>query len=331
MTEAKQPPLMKAWVCPAYGSPDVLVLSERPRPVPRSDEILVRVRATTVSSGDSRVRAARFPWGLALLARLGLGITGPRKPVLGVDFAGTVEQVGADVDRFQPGDAVMGMNGMAMGCHAGYVIVKATGAVAGKPPSLSFAEAVSLCFGGTTAMHFLRKAGLAAGERIAVIGASGAVGSAMVQLARHRGARVTAITSGRNADLVTGLGAHDVIDYTDGSAARQTATYDVIADTVGATTFRQALPQLEADGRFLAISTDLPGMLARRAGTKRSISGVAAERAEDVAELARLAGEGVLKPVIDSEFPFDRLPEAHALVDSGRKRGSVVVVIDAAE
>lgn len=321
---------MSAWICRAYGGPDVLVMERRPRPVPRADELLVRVHATTVSSGDARIRAARFPRGMALLARLGLGITRPRKPVLGVDFAGIVEAVGSAVSTYKPGDAVLGMNGMAMGGHAEYLTVRAAGAVPHKPAALSFAEAVSLCFGGTTAMHFIRKAELSAGERILVIGASGAVGSAFVQLARHRGAHVTAVTSTGNADMVTRLGAHEVIDYTRRPAHGQSgAKFDVIADTVGATTFRQSLEHLNDKGRYLAITADLRGMLARRAGTKRSISGVAAERAEDINELVRLAEEGGLRPVIDCQLPFDRLPEAHAIVDTGRKRGSVVInVVD---
>ena len=320
---------MKVWSCPSYGGPDVLEMVSRPRPVPRADEIVVQVHATTVSSGDARIRAARFPRGMALLARLALGITRPRKPVLGVDFAGIVDAVGPAVSTYAPGDAVFGMNGMAMGCHAEYMVIKATGAVADKPASLSFAESVSLCFGGTTAMHFLRKAGLTAGERILVIGASGAVGSAFVQLARHRGAHVTAVTSTGNLDLASRLGAHEVIDYTRDNGAAPSVTYDVIADTVGATTFRASLPQLNRNGRFVAVVTGLVGMLARLSDTKRSIAGPAAERPEDVAELARLAEEGAFRPVIDRQLPFDRLPEAHAIVDTGRKRGSVVVnVID---
>jgi len=316
---------MKAWLCTAYGGPEVLRLGHRPRPVPRSDEMLVRVRATTVSAGDMRIRASKFPRGYGILGRLAFGIARPRRPVLGADFAGTVEAVGSAVAGYVPGDRVFGMNGIAMGCHAEFVAVKASRAVAAIPAELSFEAAASLCFGGTTAMHFLRKAGLKRGERIAVIGASGAVGSAMMQLAKSMGAVVAGVTSTSNVELVSKLGADEVIDYTRAGFGARLAGHDVIADTVGAWTFRQCYPWLAEHGRFLAVAADLKGQFTRPAGTKRSIAGVAAERAEDVAELARLAAGGALIPVIDRIFEFARLPEAHALAESGRKRGSVVV------
>ena len=169
------------------------------------------------------------------------------------------------------------------------------------------------------------KSGLKAGESLLVIGASGAVGSAMVQLGRHMGARVTGVTSTPNLDLVRSLGAHDVIDYHTQDVTRQTRTWDVIADTVGASNFDRCLANLNEHGRYLSIAGDLSDMLKRRRGTKRSIAGPAAERQEDVLQLSQLAETGVLKPVIDRIFSFTELPQAHALVDSGRKRGSVVV------
>ncbi|HYD68673.1 NAD(P)-dependent alcohol dehydrogenase [Azospirillum sp.] len=316
---------MKAWICRAYGGPDVLALEDRPTPVPKAGEILIRIRATTVASGDVRVRALSMPRGFGLIARAVFGFTRPRQPILGTDLAGTVEAVGRGVTAWKPGDAVIGFPGGGMRCHAEYRVMATDGPVAPKPANLGFEEAASLCFGGMTALHFLRKAALKAGERVLVIGASGAVGSAMVQLATHMGATVTAVTSAGNADLARALGAVAVIDYARRDFTREDETYDVIADTVGASTFAACHPRLNEGGRYLAVSADLPALFARPVGTKRSVGGPAAERREDVAELARLAEAGVLKPVIDGIHPFDRLPEAHARAGTGRKRGSVVV------
>lgn len=320
---------MKAWICRSYGGPDVLALDERPKPVPKDNEILIRVCATTVSSGDMRVRTLKLPRGFGLIGRLVFGMTRPRQPILGTELAGMVEAVGRNVTTHRPGDSVIGFPGGAMGCHAEYRVMAADKAIAPKPANLSFEEAASLMFGGTTALHFLRKAGLKAGEKLLVIGASGAVGSAMVQLASHMGATVTGVTSTGNVGLVQSLGASAVIDYTREDVTTAGDTYDVIADTVGASSFARCHPLLNEQGRYLAVAGDLPAMFARPVGTKRSIAGPAAERPQDVLELARLAEAGVLKPVIDRVFGFAELPEAHARVETGRKRGSVVVSVGA--
>jgi NADPH:quinone reductase-like Zn-dependent oxidoreductase len=319
--------MMKAWVCGGYGGPEMLALVDRPKPVPKDNEVLVRICATTVSSGDMRLRSGKFPRGFNLIGRLIFGINSPRQPVLGTDFAGIVEAVGRRVTTFQPGDAVMGFPGGGMRCHAQYRTMAVTGPLAHKPANLDFGEAASLMFGGTTALHFLRKANLAAGETVLVIGASGAVGSAIVQLAKHRGATVTGVTSTGNIDMVHRLGATSVIDYTKDDFVAASTKYDIIADTVGASSFAACQPVLNENGRYLAIAGTLSDMLARSSGTKRSIAGPAAERAEDVVELARLAGSGVLRPVIDRIHDFSQLPEAHAHVETGRKRGSVVVSV----
>ena len=316
---------MQAWICRRYGGPEVLALEERPVPVPAEDGILIRLRATTVSSGDARIRAFRMPRGFGLAGRLALGIAAPRQPVLGMELSGVVEAVGRRVTAWQPGDGVIAFPGAGMRCHAELRALGAGAAVVRKPASLSFAEAASLCFGGTTALHFLRRAGLKAGERLLVIGAAGAVGSAMVQLARHAGARVTGVAGPHNLDLLRLLGAEAVIDHTRQELAAWGGGYDVIADAVGASSFTACLPLLAEHGRYLAPAADLPGMLARPAGTKRSIAGMAPERREDVEEVVRLAETGVLRPVIDSVHDFARMREAHARVDTGRKRGSVVV------
>ena len=324
MTDEK-PKSMKAWLCRRYGGPEVLELVDLSKPAPGPGEVLVKIHAVTVTSGDSRIRGYRLPRGFGLIGRLVLGFTGPRKPLLGPDLAGTVEAVGAGVARFAPGDAVVAFPGVAQGCHAQYRLVPLTLPIERKPPNLSFEEAASLLFGGMTALHFLEKSGLKAGGKILVIGASGAVGSAMVQLARHRGAEVTGVSSAANAELVISLGASKVIDYGREDFTMRAETYDVIADTVGASAFAKCVPALNEHGRYLSLSGGLAAMFARRAGTKRSLGGVAAEKPEYLTELVKLAEAGAFKPVIDSTFSFAQLPEAHARVDSGRKRGSVVV------
>jgi NADPH:quinone reductase-like Zn-dependent oxidoreductase len=320
-------PSMKAWICRGYGGPDMLTLEDRPRPVPKDNEVLIRIRATTVSSGDVRVRSLNLPRGFALIGRLVLGLTRQRQPILGTDLAGTVVAVGKAVTTFKPGDDVIGFAGAAMGCHAEYRAMPVTKPIVAKPANLSFEEAASMPFGGTTALHFLRKARLEPGETLLVIGASGAVGSAMVQLARHMGAHVTGVTSARNVALVRSLGAEAVIDYTTDDFTKAAETYDVIADTVAASSFAKCRPVLNEHGRYLSVAGSLPDLFARPAGTKRSIGGPASERPEDLAQLASLAESGVLKPVIDKVYGFADLREAHAHVETGRKRGSVVVSV----
>jgi NADPH:quinone reductase-like Zn-dependent oxidoreductase len=323
-----RPHTMKAWLCRRYGGPEALTLEDVPKPAPGKNEVLVKIHAVTVSSGDARIRAFRLPRGFGLLGRLALGFSGPRKPVLGTDLAGTTEAVGEGVNGFAPGDAVIAFPGGAMGCHAEYRLVPLKMPIVRKPANLSFEEAVSLVFGGMTALHFLKKAGLKAGEKVLVIGASGAVGSAMVQLARHRGAQVTASTSAANAHLVASLGADTVIDYMREDFTQHLAAYDVIADCVGASTFAKSLPALKENGRYLSLAGGLADLFVRPKGTKRSLGGPAAEKPEYLTELVRLAEEGALRPVIDSTYSFSQLPQAHARADTGRKRGSVVVSVE---
>ncbi|WP_439567350.1 NAD(P)-dependent alcohol dehydrogenase [Sphingopyxis sp.] len=325
---------MKAIVCPRYGGPEVLEFRDVPMPEPAADEVRVRVMATSVTSADSRVRAARFPPGLGIIARPWLGFRGPRQPILGTEMAGIVDAVGAAVTRYRPGDAVMAFPGGKMGCHAEYRCIAETGPIAPKPEGLSFAKAATLCFGGSTALDFLAVAAVEPGERVLVVGASGAVGSALVQLARHRGAHVIAVCSARNADLVRDLGAGAVIDYATTDFRGEPGAYDVIFETAGSMMSREALPLLRPKGRFAAIAAGLPDMLATigapgREG-RRVIAGPASEKPEHVQELADLTASGVLRPVVDGTYAFDAIAAAHAYVDTGRKRGSVAILLDPA-
>lgn len=322
---------MKAYVCRRYGGPEVLDIEDVPKPTPKDKEVLVKIHATTVTSGDWRVRTLNVPRGLGLIARLAIGITRPRQPILGTELAGVIETVGKDVTRFRPGDAVFAFPGGKMGCHAQYRAVAEDGPVALKPANLSFEEAASLSFGGSTALHFLRKADIKAGEKVLVIGASGGVGTSLVQIAKHFGAEVTGVASTTNLELVVSLGADRVIDYTKVDFTKSRETYDIIADTVGETSFARCKHAFGDKGRLLVIAGGLPDMLAAlwvpMTSSTKVIAGPAEERPEDVRQLAELAKAGVLRPVIDRRYDFAQMAEAHAYVETRRKRGSVVVSV----
>lgn len=287
----------------------------------------MRVHATSVNSADSRVRACRFPPGLGLIGRLALGWRGPRCRVLGTDCAGTVEAVGPGPSPWRIGDAVLVVTGAHMGCHAEIVLAKARDVVVPLPPGLGWTEATSLPFGGQTARHFLNKAGLRAGQRILVIGASGAVGSAAVQHIALAGAHAIAVTRSVNAPWITALGATEAIDHehTDYAASTSASRYDFVMDCVGTGNFRTLRHLVRPGGAYLAIAGGLPDMLARPKDGVRCITGYTPESKEVVAELVASASSGQLKPSIGARFPFHELPAAHALVDTGRKRGTVVI------
>ena len=319
---------MKAAVYHRYGPPDVVRIEDVPRPEPKANELLVRVRAASVSAGDARLRSARVPHGFGLVMRLAFGITGPRKPILGWDFAGEVAAVGSLVSGFAPGDRVFGAR---MGSHAEYVTVS-TNNVAAMPRNLTFENATALVFGGMTSLIYLRdKAKIQPGERVLINGASGAVGTAAVQLATHFGAVVTGVCSASNAELVTSLGAARVIDYAKQDFTQSGETYDIIFDAVGNCTFARCERALSPGGRLLLVVSSLGqtlGAMLRpsRAGRK-VLAGVGATRAEDLRFLGSLAESGAFKPVVDRSYPFARIADAHAHVDTGHKRGNVVIAL----
>lgn len=320
---------MKAAVYRRFGGPDVVRLEEQPKPTPRRAELLVRVQATTVSAADYRARTKHVPKGLKLLSSLTLGFITPRIPVLGMDIAGIVESAGPDVTRFKPDDEVIAMLGGTFGGHAEYVTVSQDGAVTAKPANLTFKEAAALVFGGITAQAFLGRTGIGPGTSVLVNGASGAVGTAAVQLANLAGARVTAVCSGVNADLVRSLGAGTVIDYTKEDFTQAVAAYDVIVDCVGNVPFRRLQPLIKPGGALLSVTADLIGVLAaglrsRRTGTHITAGNVPFT-ASDLARIAQLAETGQFRPVIDRAFDLIDIAQAHRHVSTGRKRGNVVV------
>jgi NADPH:quinone reductase-like Zn-dependent oxidoreductase len=317
---------MKAAVYEQYGAPDVVRVAEVPDPRPARNEVLVRVHATTVSSGDWRMRSAEVPRSFRLIAPLVFGKR-PKKRILGTELAGVVEAVGSTVTRWKVGDPVFAFPGSAMGAHAEYVCVPEVGRIAKKPDNLSFEEAAALCFGGSTVLSFIEKAGgIRQGERVLVVGASGAVGSAMVQLAKHYGAEVTAVCSGANAELVKQLGADRVADYERVDFTQSGERYDVVMDTTGSAPVARCKQVIAKGGRILIVNGELGDRL--RAPFTLGAKVVAGPAREDPAHLpalAELARAGAYKPVIDTVYAFDDIVEAHRRVDSGRKRGSVVL------
>lgn len=312
---------MKAAVFDRYGPPDVVRVADVPDPVPGPREVLVRVRAAAVTSGDARIRGSRFPRGFAIMGRLFLGVRRPRRPVLGIVVAGVVEQVGPQVTTFAVGDEVCGMVGAAMGAHAELVAVKAKKLVS-KPATVSHADAAGVLFGGTTALHFLRDR-VRPGASVLVNGASGAVGTAAVQLAHRAGARVTGVCSAANAELVMSLGADAVHDHRRTPVLDAEERYDVVLDTVGNLTPPRGRSLLAPGGVLLLVVAGLAPTLRARGDV---VAGVAAERHEDFTALLDLVASGELRMVLHRSFSLDDIVEAHRVVDSGRKVGNVVVL-----
>jgi NADPH:quinone reductase-like Zn-dependent oxidoreductase len=322
---------MRAAVYRRFGGPEVITITDLERPAPSAGELLIRVHATTVSAADYRSRSRDVPAGLLIPSSLVLGIFRPRRPVLGMDAAGVVVAVGADVPGFAPGDEVLAMLGSRFGGHAEYAIVKATDAVTRKPAGMTFDDAVSLVFGGITARSYLRQATIGAGTRVLVNGASGAVGTAVVQLAKAAGAHVTGVSSAANEAFVASLGADRTIDYRTTDFAADGATYDVIVDCVGNAPVARVLPALTPGGAVLLVAGDLRSLVAAGGQAKRHgitvVTGPGSYRSEDLEHVVDLAARGILTPTIDRTFSFDRIADAHRYVDTGRKRGSVVVHI----
>lgn len=324
---------MKAAVYERYGPPNVVELRNVERPTIKDNEVLIKIRATTVSSGDWRARSLEVPFGFRLISRLVFGVFGPRKMILGTELAGDIEAVGKDVRRFKIGDAVFAHPGIGAGCHAEFRAMPEDGAIALKPARLSYEEAASLCFGGTTALDFLKiKGNIQPGEKVLVIGASGTVGSAAVQLAKHFGAHVTGVCSAANVGLVESIGADKVIDYTKEDFTQSGEIYDIILVAAGAMPYSRCRHLLKEKGRLLLVVAGLGEMLqipwAALTSSQRVFAGPAAERAEDLAVLKELAETGAFKPVIDRVYPLDQIVEAHARVDTGHKKGSVVVTLE---
>jgi NADPH:quinone reductase-like Zn-dependent oxidoreductase len=310
---------MRAVVCPKYGPPDVLEVTELVRPDPRDDEVRIKIHATTAHVGDTRIRAFRVPAAAWLPARIMLGFTRPRRSVLGMELAGVIDVVGEDVQRLAVGDEVMASPGFAFGAYAEYICLPEDGrdgkrgVVAHKPASLDFGEAAPLTGGGLTALLVLRKADIQPGHKVLIYGASGSVGTYAVQLARHHfGADVTAVCSTANLDLVRSLGADTVIDYTCEDFTEQGESYDVVFDAVDKLQRSHARKALAEGGTYLNVDSSSNGLKLR---------------VEDLELLGELADAGKLRTVVDRRYPLEQIVEAHRYVDQGHKKGNVIVTV----
>lgn len=318
---------MKAAVCSHYGPADVVTVQDVPRPQPKANEVLVKVYSTAVTAADSRIRAARFPKGFTVFARLAFGVAKPRQKVLGSCFSGVVEAVGPKATEFAIGEEVCGMTGIKMGAHAEYIVVRCDKAIVKKPARISHDDAAAMMFGGTAALFFLRdKAKVAGGNKVLINGASGAVGTNAVQIAKYLGGEVTAVTSADNEELVRSIGADRVIDYTKTQLVGLEDKFDVILDAVGNIDIKSGVSLLNSDGRLALMVASLSQMFAS-ARYKQVVTGTAAERKEDIAFLLGLMEERKLMAVIDSAYSLDDIAQAHARADGGNKKGNIVIKV----
>jgi len=317
---------MKAIVFTKYGSPDVLQFKEVVKPAPKDNQVLIKIYVTTVTSGDCRMRKAD-PFAV----RFFNGLTRPKKvTILGNELAGEIEAVGKGVKLFKKGDQVFGQAGMSLGTNAGYICLPEDGALAIKPVNLTYEEAASIPFGGSTALHFLRKGNIRSRQKVLIYGASGSVGTAAVQLAKYFGAEVTGVCSTANVELVRSLGAGKVIDYTKDDFTKNGQTYDIIFDTTGKSPFSGCVKTLKQKGIYLrsvhmTVPSIVRGLWTSMTSSKKVIGGVATERKENLDFLKELIEDKKLKPVIDRIYSFDQIAEAHKYVDKGHKKGNVSI------
>ncbi len=323
---------MKAIVYTEYGLADVLHLQEVEKPAPKDHEVLIKVHATSVTAGDCNARGFIFvPPGFGFLARLMFGLRKPSQPILGMELSGEIVEVGKDVRRFKKGDQVFGIS-QKYGAYAEYICMEDARLVL-KPANLTYAEAACIPFGANTALYFLRDmAKIQPGQKVIIIGASGCTGVYAVQLAKYYGAEVTGVCSTRNLEMVRSLGADHVIDYTKEDFTRNDQTYDVILDMVpGKSSFARYQSSLKPNGLYLAGAGGLESFAQMAwtalTGGKKVIAGMAPDRVEDLFFLKELLEAGKLKPVIDRRYPLEQTAEAHRYADTGRKRGSVVILV----
>jgi len=325
---------MKAIVYTEYGLPDVLKLREIEKPIPGDSDVLVRIRATSVTTADCNVRGFTFvPPGFGPLPRLMFGWRKPKRNILGYELSGEIEAVGNKVKLFNEGDAVFGSAGFGFGAYAEYICLSEKAALALKPANLSHEEAAAIPFGAVTALFFLRdKGNITSGQKVLINGASGGVGVYAVQLAKHFGAEVTGVCSKANLQLVQSLGADKMIDYTREDFRTRGETYDIILDTVaGQASFARCRDALSEKGLYLAVAGGLKEMMQMLwtplSGGRKVIAGTPPERKEDLIFLKELIEAGKLRAVIDRHYPLEETAEAHRYVDQGHKRGSVVITV----
>jgi NADPH:quinone reductase-like Zn-dependent oxidoreductase len=303
---------MKAVICTKYGTPEVLQIQEVSKPIPKDNQILVKVVATAVNSGDVRVRSLDVKGFMKIIMRLVLGITKPRKPILGTVFSGVIEDLGTDVSKFNIGDKVFGMTGFKFGTYSEYISVNQNSNILEIPKNATYEEATAIIFGGQTAIHFLDNAKISekSNPKILIIGATGSVGTAAVQIAKHHNANITAVCSSDGLSLVDELGVKNVILYDKEDLTKQTEKFDIIFDAVGKSNKKQCKHLLHENGVYTGVN-----------------SGYASETIQQLKLLKELFEKGEFKATIDKTFPMDKIVEAHIYVEAGRKKGNVVLKI----
>jgi len=323
---------MKAVVYEKYGPPDVLQLKEVEKPTPKANEVLIRIYATTATKYDCWMRSSTAPTGFGILMRIASGIRKPKKPILGTALAGEIEAVGKDVTLFKKGDQVFGYPGMSMGAYTEYICLPEDGVLAIKPANMTYEQAAAVPQGALTALFFLRKGNIQSGQKILVFGASGGIGLFAVQLAKYFGAEVTGVCSTTKLELVKSMGADKVIDYTKEDFTKSGETYDIIFDTVGKSPFSGSERSLKKEGFYLFATYGLPRLFRilwlKLTSSKKAMSGLLKETTEDLIFLRELIEAGNLKAVIDRRYPLEQAAEAHRYVETGHKKGYVVITLD---
>jgi 2-desacetyl-2-hydroxyethyl bacteriochlorophyllide A dehydrogenase len=324
---------MKAIVWTEYGPPDVLQLREVEKPVPKAGEVLVKIYATTVTAGDYELRSLRGPALFRLPMRIFAGFSKPtRIKILGQELAGEIEAAGKDVTRFRPGDQVFAWTGLRLGAYAQFACLPEDGVLAIKPSNMTYEEAAVLPVGGLEAVHFMKKANIQGGEKVLINGAGGSIGTFAVQLARYFGAEVTAVDSTEKLELLRSIGAARLIDYTREDFTRRGETYDVIFDVIGKSSFSRSIAVLKPNGRYLLGNPGLSQMVRGRWATpgngKKVILWEGNRNPEDLVFLKQLIEAGKIKAIIDKRFPLEQTAEAHRYVETGHKKGNVVIIVD---
>ena len=322
---------MRAIVWTEYGSPDGLRLAEVDKPTPKPGQVLVRVRATTVAAGDSEVRRLNIPLMLRLPFRIYLGLLRPRRVILGQELSGEIEAIGSAVKRFQAGDQVFAVTGPGFGAYAEYIALPENGGIAFKPANMTYLEAAAAPTAGLEALYHLGKANIQPDQQVAIVGGGGSIGTFAIQLAKAYGAQVTGVDEGSKLDTMRSVGADAVFDYTRDDFTSSGRTYDVIFDVMGMSPFSRTVRSLNQHGYYLLANSNLPkklrGLWTSGTSRRRVLFGTARQNAEDLDELQSLIEAGKIRSVIDRCYPLEEIAEAHRYVDSGRKKGSVVVLV----
>ena len=323
---------MKAVVYQKYGSPDVLELKEVEKPTPKDNEVLIKICAASATTGDCEIRKFKVHILFWLPLRIYMGLRRPiRSTILGAYLAGEIEAVGKDVKQFKKGDQVFAAAGLRFGAYAEYVCLPDDGTLAMKPSNMTYEEAATVPIGGLNALHFLREGNIQSGEEVLIYGAAGSIGTFAVQIARSWGAEVTCVDSAKKLDMLRSLGADHVIDYTREDFTKRGGSYDVIFDGVGRSPFSRRVRALKQDGRYLlanpGVSHMVRGLWTSMTSSKKVIFKFADEKTEDLLYLTELIETGKLRAVIDRRYPLEQTVEAHRYIESGDKKGSVVVTM----